>query len=108
MAEFTIEDLRPILVQAFGEPDEELGVAGDITAIEFEELGLDSLALIETQALIRRQFGVRLEDGQITGTSTPAELIAAVNALLADAPLAALTSTSTPLVQRGNNPVPQS
>ncbi|WP_433579542.1 acyl carrier protein [Nocardia brasiliensis] len=83
MAEFTIDDLRPILVQAFGELDEEFDTTGDISDIEFEELGLDSLALIETQALIRRRFGVRLEDGQVVGTSTPADLVAAVNAQLA-------------------------
>ncbi|WP_218022224.1 acyl carrier protein [Nocardia amamiensis] len=77
----TITELRRILVECAGGEDlAELG--GDIAAVEFEELGYDSLALIETAARIQRDFGVTIPEEQLVEVKTPQELVDIVNAQL--------------------------
>ncbi|WP_040872017.1 acyl carrier protein [Nocardia exalbida] len=77
----TITELRRILVDCAGGEDlAELG--GDIAAVEFEELGYDSLALIETAARIQRDFGVMIPEEELIEVRTPQELVDIVNAQL--------------------------
>ncbi|MDA3645738.1 acyl carrier protein [Saccharopolyspora indica] len=78
---FTIDDLRRILREAAG-VDENVDINGDIHDLEFEELGYESLALLETATRIEREFGVELEDSVITEARTPAALLAVVNGAL--------------------------
>lgn len=73
----TMADLRRILVDCAGEGEP----AGDISDIAFTELGYDSLALIETAARLKQEFGVTITDDQVTELATPAALLAAVNAV---------------------------
>ncbi|MBF6163450.1 acyl carrier protein [Streptomyces gardneri] len=74
----TITELRRILVDCAG--GEDLAeLAGDIAAVEFEELGYDSLALIETAARIQRDFGVTIPEEQLIEVKTPQELVDIVN-----------------------------
>lgn len=74
---FTIDDLRQILRDAAGE-DEESTLDGDILDREFDELGYDSLALLETAGRITRDFGIRLSDDAVTEARTPRKLLALV------------------------------
>lgn len=78
MHEMTMNDLRRILVQCAGRSDS-AAFAEDITGVPFEDLGYDSLALMETAARISREFGVTLADEDIVGVRTPGEVIALVN-----------------------------
>ncbi|MER6331222.1 acyl carrier protein [Streptomyces sp. NPDC014983] len=83
MREVTIDDLRQLLRTAAGESEADLD--GDILDMEFENLGYDSLALLETASLIERHHGVKVAD-DIAGARTPREFLGRVNQPLADAP----------------------
>jgi act minimal PKS acyl carrier protein len=74
----TITALRRILVECAG--GEELAeLDGDIAAVNFEQLGYDSLALIETASRIQRDFGVIIPEELLIDVKTPQELIDIVN-----------------------------
>jgi minimal PKS acyl carrier protein len=73
----TIDDLRTILVACAGESDGVLD--GDIRNVDFDELGYDSLALMETAARIRSDFGVTIPDERIADLRTPGEILDLVN-----------------------------
>ncbi|SED90322.1 act minimal PKS acyl carrier protein [Amycolatopsis lurida] len=76
--ELTIDDLRRILRDAAGE-DESVDLDGEIAEVPFEELGYESLALLETTTRIEREFGIRLDDSTVAEARTPAALLALVN-----------------------------
>jgi act minimal PKS acyl carrier protein len=84
MRTMTLDDLLKILTEAAGYGDS-LDQATDVAAAEFEDLGYDSLALLETAARIEQDFGVTLPDDQITESRTPRELLDLVNSSLAEA-----------------------
>ena len=75
----TIDDLRGILVTCAGGDDSD-ALRGDICEVSFEDLGYDSLALIETAATVKRDYGVLIPDEQITEVHTPGELLTLINA----------------------------
>ncbi|MEX2982677.1 acyl carrier protein [Streptomyces sp. C36] len=79
---FTLEDLRRILREGAG-ADEGVDLDGDILDTEFETLGYESLALLETGGRIERELGITLDDDTLTDARTPRALIEAVNARLA-------------------------
>ncbi|WP_331729308.1 acyl carrier protein (plasmid) [Streptomyces sp. NBC_01003] len=81
--EFTLDHIREILRQCAGEP-EHLPLDSEIAVRTFEEIGYDSLARLEVCGRIEREYGVRLDTELLSGTSTPADLIAAVNGQLAE------------------------
>ncbi|WP_026416408.1 acyl carrier protein [Actinomadura oligospora] len=83
MTELTAADLFRMLVEAAGDtgsglaPEESLDVA-------FEDLGYDSLALMETSALIERTVGVGVDDEVLADLRTPRELLDLVNGAALD------------------------
>jgi len=77
----TITELRRILVECAG-GDDIAELDGDIAALDFEQLGYDSLALIETASRIQRDFGVMIPEEQLIDVKTPQELIDIVNSQL--------------------------
>jgi minimal PKS acyl carrier protein len=81
MSSFTLDDLRRILIAVAGE-DEEIDLSGDITAVPFEDLGYDSLALMEMGARISQEYGVRIDDEQAAEFTTPGEVLAVVDSAL--------------------------
>ncbi|MEV0467260.1 phosphopantetheine-binding protein [Nocardia tengchongensis] len=81
----TIDELRRILVECAGGDETAPELAGDISEVGFEELGYDSLALIETASRIERDFGVKIPEDRLVEVKTPAELIGIVNGQLAGA-----------------------
>ncbi|MFJ4342469.1 acyl carrier protein [Streptomyces sp. NPDC088915] len=78
---FTLDDLTRILREGAGANDA-TALDGDILDTDFEALGYDSLALLETGGRIEREFGVTLEDEVFTDNRTPRALVEAVNETL--------------------------
>ena len=81
--ELTIDELKALLSTAAGVP-EGIDLGGEILDTSFDELGYDSLALLETASRIEQNYRVQLADSLVTDAVTPRLLIAAVNGLLAD------------------------
>lgn len=75
---FTQEDLKRILSEGAG-ADDSATLDGDILDTEFEALGYESLALLETGSRIEREYGIRIDDEALSIGGTPRELVAAVN-----------------------------
>lgn len=70
----TIDDLRRILAQCAGE-DESGSLNGDILDTSFTDLGYDSLALMETAAKIKQEFGVQIAEEDLATVHTPRVLL---------------------------------
>ena len=79
MATITIDDIRAILVACAGEAENAM-FDGDIRDVEFAELGYDSLALMETAARLKSDYGIVISDEQIAELRTPGEILDLVNA----------------------------
>lgn len=77
--EVTLVDLTRILREGAGTDD---GVDLDGAAVldtDFNDLGYDSLAMLETAARIGREYGIAIDDDVVTATHTPRELLKVVN-----------------------------
>ncbi len=79
--EFTLDDLRRILLAGAG-ADDAVDLNADIADTDFEELGYESLAMLETSSRIEREFGVRLDDAAVFDAHTPRALIEVVTSHL--------------------------
>jgi act minimal PKS acyl carrier protein len=79
--EFALSDLRTILLEAAG-TDENVDLDGDITDLDFQDLGYESLALLETAGRIERTYGISLDEDALFAARTPRLLIDLVNAHL--------------------------
>jgi act minimal PKS acyl carrier protein len=79
--QFTLDDLRRILLEAAG-ADENVDLAADILDTTFEVLGYESIALLETGGRIEREYGIVLDDDDLDDDLTPRDLIDVVNAQL--------------------------
>jgi minimal PKS chain-length factor (CLF/KS beta) len=77
---FTLDDLKRILLAGAG-ADESVNLDGEILDMNFEDLGYESIALLETGSRIEREFGVSLDDSGLIGT-TPRTLLKIVNSQL--------------------------
>jgi len=82
VSELTIEGLKDILSEAAGE-DDSFQAGRNILDTPFIELGFDSLALLETVALIKRKYGVAVADDELAVIETPRALLDKVNGVLA-------------------------
>jgi act minimal PKS acyl carrier protein len=78
---FTLNDLRTVLLEAAG-TDEDVDLAGDILDTDFEQLGYESLALLETAGRIERAHGISLDEEALADARTPRQLIDLVNSHL--------------------------
>lgn len=85
MAEqFTLAALKRILREVAG-ADEAVDLDADILDTDFQDLGYDSLALLEAGSRIQREYAVTLDDSVVTDATTPRALVEMVNANLAPA-----------------------
>jgi minimal PKS acyl carrier protein len=84
---FNIDDLKRILLEGAGQP-EGPGVEAATVDVEFQELGYDSLAVLETCTRIEREFGVSLDEEVLGQARTPRALVDVVNKQLSIANLA--------------------
>lgn len=74
----TLDDLKRILRTCAGETDG-IDLDGDILDTEFEALGYDSLALLETAAQLSQEYGVELDDDATVSARTPRDLLKLAN-----------------------------
>lgn len=81
MRQFTIDDLKRILLEGAG-ADEGVDLHGDILDSSFDDLGYESLAMLETSSRIEREYGITLDDTAVTDAGTPRALLDVVNAHL--------------------------
>lgn len=79
---FALDDLRRIMRECAGE-DENVDLAGPIGDDRFEELGYDSLAVLEIASRIQREYGIPMPDESIVEMTTPNEAVSYVNARFA-------------------------
>jgi act minimal PKS acyl carrier protein len=84
MSQFTVDDLRDILRSSVGDTDL-ADLNGDINGILFDELGYDSLALLELCRQVETRYGVRMSDDAITEMTTPAAAVDYINVVLTGA-----------------------
>jgi act minimal PKS acyl carrier protein len=75
---FQLADLRRILREGAG-ADEGVDLDGEILDTAFDDLGYDSIALMETAARISREYGTPIDDDALTPATTPRALLALVN-----------------------------
>lgn len=78
----TLDQLSQILVQCAGE-NESIQLDDQILDRDFTELGYDSLALLETSAQLKRQFGIDIADEDIGELTTPRLMLKHANELVA-------------------------
>jgi acyl carrier protein len=82
LRELTIEDFKRIMRSCAGDV-ETLDLRGDILDTSFTELGYDSIALLESAALIGREYGVALADEELDVHQTLRAFLGKVNGVLA-------------------------
>jgi act minimal PKS acyl carrier protein len=80
MSDRTIDlsDLRRILRESAG-TQQGVDLDGEILDTTFDDLGYDSLAIMETTARLTREYGVSIDDDALTSATTPRLLLALVN-----------------------------
>ncbi|MFC5749302.1 acyl carrier protein [Actinomadura rugatobispora] len=83
-SQFTLNELRTVLREAAG-TDEGVDLDGDIIDTPFDDLGYESLALLETAGRIERDHGISLDEEALVEAQTPRALIDLVNSHLAAA-----------------------
>lgn len=71
---FTLDDLRKIMRACAG-VDESVDLESDIGDITFEELGYDSLAVLEMAAKVQNEVGVVIPDAAAEKLTTPRSLV---------------------------------
>lgn len=79
---FTMADLLRIMRECAG-ADDAMDLSGDVAGTEFDQLGYDSLAIMETAAAVSREFGVELPEEDVAGLHRPIDFVALVTARLA-------------------------
>ncbi|MEW2067058.1 acyl carrier protein [Streptomyces sp. NPDC007346] len=75
---FTLENLKRILREGAG-ADESVDFDGDILDADFEALGYESLAILETCGRIEREYGITLDDSVVSDVRTPRHMVEVVN-----------------------------
>jgi act minimal PKS acyl carrier protein len=76
--DMTLQELRDILLECAG-AEEGIDLSSDITDLEFEELGYDSLALLEMAAKIEQTRDVKIPDDAVSDLRTPRAVLDLVN-----------------------------
>ena len=73
-----LAELRQILRDSAG-VEAGVDLDGEILDITFEDLGYDSIAVLETAAKITQEYGLPVDDDTLTVNSTPRELLALID-----------------------------
>jgi act minimal PKS acyl carrier protein len=74
-----LPELRRILRESAG-VESGVDLEGEILDITFEDLGYDSIAVLETVAKITQEYGVPIDDDGLTVEATPRQLLALIGA----------------------------
>jgi minimal PKS acyl carrier protein len=73
-----LPDLRRILLEGAGAV-QGVNLGEEILDSNFEDLGYDSIAIMETAARISREYGVAIDDESLLSARTPRLLLDLVN-----------------------------
>lgn len=84
MKQMTLSALEEIMHTCAGD-DESTDSVQQAPERAFADLGYDSLALLETQSVIRREYGVDLSEQALSEAETPQQLVDLVNRCLSAA-----------------------
>ncbi|SCF07666.1 acyl carrier protein [Micromonospora chokoriensis] len=84
MTDITLDDLRRVMAACAG-ADESVDLDGDIIDVPFKDLGYDSLAVMETAAILERDYSVTIPDEKIAGLPTPRAMLDEIRHSLAAA-----------------------
>ena len=79
--QFTFDDVKRILVERVGVPEENVVNDPDAT---FEDMGLDSLAFVEIQLAIQQEYGFTIPDEDAEKLTTVGQGIEYVNQRLSE------------------------
>jgi acyl carrier protein len=79
--EFTFEDVKNILVNRIGVPEDAVVNDPNLT---FEQLGLDSLAFVEIQLAMQQEYGFTIPDEDAEQITTVGEAIEYTNRRLGE------------------------
>jgi act minimal PKS acyl carrier protein len=71
---FTLDDLREIMRVCAG-VDESVDIDSDIGDLTFEDLGYDSLAVLEMASKVQNELGVVITDDAAEELTTPRSLV---------------------------------
>ncbi|MGC0380114.1 acyl carrier protein [Streptomyces sp. SAI-129] len=74
----TLTDLTRMLRESAGE-EEGVDLDGDVLDVSFDELGYDSLAMLQVIGQVQREYGIRLPDETVADAGTPRALLALIN-----------------------------
>lgn len=80
--QFGFEDLKRILVDRVGLPEEDVK---DDPSLTFDDMGLDSLAFVEIQLAMEQDYGISVTDEDAESIHTVGEAIDFANRRLAEA-----------------------
>ena len=80
--QFGFEDLKRILVDRVGLPEEDVK---DDPSMTFDEMGLDSLAFVEIQLAMEQDYGISVSDEDAENIHTVGEAIDFANQRLTEA-----------------------
>ncbi|WP_040810697.1 acyl carrier protein [Nocardia concava] len=79
----TVDELREVLQRVAGE-DESIDLSGDLTGRSFEDLGYDSLAVLELSNQIEIRYGIKLLDSAVVDAVTVGDFLTLVNTTLSE------------------------
>jgi acyl carrier protein len=80
--QFGFEDLKRILVDRVGLPEEDVK---DDPSLTFDEMGLDSLAFVEIQLAMEQDYGISVSDEDAENIHTVGDAIEFANQRLTEA-----------------------
>ncbi len=78
---FTFDDLKTILVDRIGVPEDNIKEDPETT---FEDMGLDSLALVDVQLAVQQEYDFAIPDEDAEKIGTVGDAIDYVNGRLAE------------------------
>jgi act minimal PKS acyl carrier protein len=79
MTELTLPDLCRILETTAGKPDRDTIPAGNVLDTSFEDLGYDSLAVLQLAVRIELECGVKVAEDRLPELTTPRAVLKLVN-----------------------------
>jgi len=81
MTEMTLAELTRLLRECAGE-EEGVNLNGDVLDTSLDDLGYDSLAVLQTTGRIEREYDIELAEDTVAEAHTPRLLLAFINASL--------------------------
>jgi minimal PKS acyl carrier protein len=81
MTRLSLDELKRIMQSCAG-ADESVDLTQDVAEMSFEELGYDSLAVIEVTTRLAQRFDIRIPEADSGILDTPARMVDYVNGKL--------------------------